>query len=216
MTRVRKGFPPRPGVRHPDYWTGLPAILSSVRGERRRRRVLEELASNRPELLDDALLSSELPPEFLRLLRAIDPELAAGEYLPPLAVGEVEFARMFVRWPRPTVLSGRVRRAPTFVTYAVVGEDERRFVLPQGAFTAHLAMSEVVDIFCGIREAGESPAGSSWLEQLLLAFRRRGPKGAELAEAVELHSPFYPGLQAALLTRIRSWDSCTTVDSGPL
>jgi hypothetical protein len=79
-----------------------------------------------------------------------------------------------------------------------------------------LTLGEVVDVFCGIREAGEPLSASGWLEGLLLDFRRRGPKDAQLSEAVELHSPYYPGLQEALVARIREWDTCTIVDSGPL
>jgi hypothetical protein len=188
-----------------SYWGSFEAIVATVRGEMRRRRLLERLRSSHPGRLEEILLVSELPAEVLGVLHAIDPELTAGEHFPPVQRGEAEIARMLVRWPTPTVFSARARVIPMRLGFTVVGEDERTFTLPMSHRPGCMSTREVLDMFCGMRETHAPPSARSCLEDILLACRREAPAPGGLARFVELDSLFYPRLQEAFAERIQGW-----------
>ena len=113
---IRCGFRPK------SYWNEsdpLEAILRNIKGENRRRMVIDYWNAGHLEKLDATLLNDELDEEDRRGLGRIHPSFMGGEYLPGYLPGEVEIARISLQSTTSDVISLRARPTPSGIAYRI-------------------------------------------------------------------------------------------------
>lgn len=141
---IRYGFRPK------SYWDDsdpLKAILKNVKGENRRRIVIDYWNAGHLEKLDATLLQDELGLEERRSLGRIHPSFMGGEYLPGYLPGEVEIARICLQSTTSDVISLRARPIPEGISYRIEDEYEGQFTLPITESRLPLTLGELVRQF---------------------------------------------------------------------
>jgi hypothetical protein len=140
----------RYGFRPISYWDDsdpLQSILKNIKGENRRRMVIDFWDTGQLERLDEVLLQDELGEEDRRGLGRIHPSFMGGEYLPAYIPGEVEIARICLRSTTSDVISLRARPIPTGIAYRIEDEYEGKFTLPITKSKDPLTLEELVRQF---------------------------------------------------------------------
>ena len=141
---IRYGFRPK------SYWNEsdpLEAILRNIKGENRRRMVIDYWNAGHLEKLDATLLNDELDEEDRRGLGRIHPSFMGGEYLPGCLHGEVEIARISLQSTTSDVISLRARPTPSGIAYRIEDEYEGQFTLPITESRLPLTLAELVRQF---------------------------------------------------------------------
>lgn len=213
---MRRKAPTAIATRPPDsaslfrpktYWGVLESVVSLIKGEKRRRRVIELLAAGRPEAIDEVLLGAELPKELAVLLRAIEPSWLCGEDLPNLEPGEVETARVVLRSHRTRVISVRARRLPNRVEFRAVDDEGSVLAVPPllGAVMQPLTKQDLLSLIDGIRPAGVPLHEPGIVHATLLRHLAEGEPADSVAQRVEADSLFYPGLRESHAAIVGAW-----------
>lgn len=131
-----------------SYWVDgdlLQSILRNVKGENRRRMILDYAAQVRVEEIDPELLKDEIDDETRQLLGRIHPSFMGGEYLPSYLKGEVEIARICLETVTSDVISVRARAiAEGTISYRVVDEYEADFHLPMSTSKLPLTLAQLI------------------------------------------------------------------------
>jgi hypothetical protein len=104
--------------------SGPTLLLSSIKGEYRRRALAQHLASGEFGEVDDELAQPYLSQEHRGALGFAHPSLMGGEYLPDLGEQEIEIARIAIRSSTGDVTCLYARRGRTRIHYRVVDEYE--------------------------------------------------------------------------------------------
>jgi hypothetical protein len=141
---IRYGFRPK------SYWDDsnpLQSILQNIKGENRRRMVIDFWNAGQLERLDEVLLQDELGEEERRGLGRIHPSFLGGEYLPVYLPGEVEIARICLESTTSDVISLRARPTPNGIAYRIEDEYEGKFTLPITQSKDPLTLEELVRQF---------------------------------------------------------------------
>ena len=141
-----------PGIRYDfrpsGYWDDsdpLHSILRNVKGENRRRMILDCAAQGRLEELDENLLKDEVDESVRQSLGRIHPSFMGGEYLPGYFSGEVEIARICLESTTSDVISLRAYPTPSCkIGYRVVDEYDATFTLPFRESDGPLTLAELV------------------------------------------------------------------------
>jgi hypothetical protein len=201
--------PPDPAFlfRPKTYWGVLESVVSLIKGEKRRRKVIELLAAGRPEAIDEVLLGAELPKELAALLRAIEPSWLCGEDLPNLEPGEVEIARVVLRSQRTRVISVRARRLPHRVEVRVADDDGSVLSIHPllAAVVQPLTKQELLGVIDGIRPAGVPMHEPDVIHATLSRHLAEGEPAEAVAQRVEADSLFYPGLRESYAAIVGAW-----------
>lgn len=131
-----------------SYWDAsdpLLAILRNVKGENRRRMILDYAAAGRLDELEPDLLEAEIDEGLRARLGRIHPSFMGGEYLPGYLPGEVEIARVALESTTGDVISLRARPAEGGgIEYRVVDEYDTVFLLPVTASGRPLSLAEII------------------------------------------------------------------------
>jgi len=138
------------GFRPKSYWDDsnpLQSILKNIKGENRRRMVIDFWNAGQLERLDEVLLQDELDEEERRGLGLTHPSFMGGEYLPTYLPGEVEIARICLRSTTSDVISLRARPTRSGISYRIEDEYEGQFTLPITESRFPLSLGELVRQF---------------------------------------------------------------------
>lgn len=141
---IRYGFRPK------SYWhesDPLEAILRNIKGENRRRMVIDYWNAGQLEKLDATLITDELGEQERLGLGRIHPSFMGGEYLPGYLPGEVEIARICLQSTTSDVISLRARPTPSGIAYRIEDEYEGKFTLPITESRLPLTLGELVRQF---------------------------------------------------------------------
>jgi len=182
-----------------SYWeetVPLHSILRNVKGENRRRMILDYAARGRLEDLDENLLKDEVDESTRQNLGRIHPSFLGGEYLPDYFPGEVEIARICLQSTTSDVISIRAFPSPSGkIAYRVVDEYDATFKLPISESDEPLTLAEIVQqLDEGRLEETEFPEGG-----LSLGYNNLNAESGSverLRHFTSIDSPFYPQLHA--------------------
>ena len=213
QTKTAKVTPPSPATPDPGnfrpatYWGGLDPIVATIKGQVRRRRVLELLAAGRPDAIDAVLLAAGLSSEVARFLGAIKPWLTAGENLPDFNPGEVEIARIVLWTPRLMVISLRAQRARDRIGLSVVNDRAAALIIPncRSVIGQPLSQNDLVDLIENLRTPPTVAPEPGIIHESLVPRLAEGMPAESVAGLVEVDSVYYPGLSEAYAARIRAW-----------
>ena len=216
MERHRTTGPARPDfdlTYRPDYWRPsdpISVIIANVKGEVRRRQILDVLEGRHQLLakgaeLPEELLADELSEDERAALGGVHPALMGGEYLPGYDRGEIEIARIVLASTTMDVVSVRAHRKRYGIHYRVVDEYETRFAHHPQASRAPLTLGEIISLLDSIREQGEPPGPEfiTGVRDFNYSFSRRHPEC--YAHFATVHSPFYRQLCAFYHWRGEQW-----------
>ena len=167
------------------YWQNATITrIANIKGEVRRRTVMEAIYSRNTEGLEDSMLDESLPDNMREAVGKIHPELMGGEFLPDAEENEVEIARVTLKSTTGDVFSIRARYDGNHIHYRVVDEyDSDLMVSPQGSVFP-LTFGELISLIDGTEGASDEGRG------LTSVFR----KGAS-SDFVNVTSIFYPDLE---------------------
>lgn len=166
-------------------------LMATVKGSL-RRELLADLrslpAQDRAAVV--ATAGRERISESLRAtLGRMHPAFMSGEYLPDLACGEVEIARIhIVGSVTGDVTSVRARRTKKGIAYRMEDEHETEYEIRPRWSREPLTMFEL------IRLIENAKPGSSTLDVLKMNHEHGDMRWDELEGFVEVSSPFYPRL----------------------
>jgi len=138
------------GFRPKSYWDDsnpLESILKNIKGENRRRMVIDFWNAGQLERLDEVLIQDELDEEDRRGLGLTHISFMGGEYLPTYLPGEVEIARICLRSTTSDVISLRARPTRSGISYRIEDEYEGQFTLPITESRFPLSLGELVRQF---------------------------------------------------------------------
>ena len=151
-----------------DYWRPRdPAseILAGIKGELRRRMVRDMLTAEGAQRarndrvlgeIDSELLGENVDESFTsRMSRMTSFQWMGGEYLPDLARGELEIARITIDSGTLDVRSVRARRAKAGIRYRVVDEYETRYRIAPKTSTEPLSLRELIALIDGIKSMND-------------------------------------------------------------
>ncbi|HYD15857.1 MAG TPA: hypothetical protein VEA77_05605, partial [Hyphomicrobium sp.] len=158
-----------------SYWDlsdPVTVVLSAIAGQHRRslaRSVLTGLAAGElpdPGYLPEELFAERLDDHRRASFTAIRAALTFGEYLPALAEGSVEIARLaFTLKDEGNVLSIRAfRDVGRFIRYCVVDEHETQFTLNAPRSKRPLTLEELASLVESIRPTSSAIA-AAWNER---------------------------------------------------
>lgn len=169
-------------------------LLTQVKGEWRRKLLLDALEAGEIDEVPPSLLSPGLDDDLRRAVGGLHPGFMGGEYLPTAKGTEVEIARIRVASTMSDVTSVYARRKGKRIAYRVVDEYEGDTLSNQATRTSTqpLTMGELLDFFLRAWDLYEilQLNYENDLESMLCFF------GAE--------SAFYPCLDQSLRERVRA------------
>lgn len=192
------------------YWPESPgtrAFLARIKGMARRRIAHEAISSGLPGV-SESIFEPALDERSRRAWGGVHPALMGGEYLPDLAPGEVEIARLELASTTADVIAVFARREGDEIHYRVVDEylvkyvvslERSRQPLTLGELVALLDQSHNPDWHASARAHGLVEGFWEW-------HLRAGSEPPEHAvEFVSLGSAFYPGLADYYRSRAEEW-----------
>lgn len=191
------------------YWGTIDSMVATIKGEMRRRRVMDLLAADRPEEIDEVLLGPSMHPEASRFLRAIGPALVLGEGLLDFEPGEVEIARVVIAYGRQSVASVRAQRYKERIAIRVVGEGTGALSIPlHSSITLRpLSLEDVIDVLDDIRGVPAPATRPGIVHEALATLLDEEASAEGAASAVLADSAFYPALGGMYAARLTTW--CT-------
>ena len=127
---------------------------ATIKGEVRRRVVLERMERGELEGLDPALAESELEDEVRAALGRLHPRMMGGEYLPALGAEEVEIARISLESTTFDQISERARRAGKRIRYRICDEYDTDFAVRPASSMRPLALRQLIALIDGAEEQG--------------------------------------------------------------
>jgi hypothetical protein len=129
-------------------------LASTIKGEVRRRAILERMERGELEGLDPVLAESDLDEEMRTALGRVHPRMMGGEYLPPLQDEEVEIARISLESTTFDQISVRARRDGKRIRYRICDEYETGFEVRPESSAQPLTMGELIGLIDGADEHG--------------------------------------------------------------
>ncbi len=169
-------------------------LLTQVKGEWRRKLLLDALEAGEINEVPPSLLSPSLDDDLRRAIGGLHPGFMGGEYLPTAKGTEVEIARIRVASTMSDATSIYARRKGKRIAYRVVDEYEGDTLSSRTTRTSTqpLTMGELLDFFLRAWDLYEilQLNYENDLESMLCFF------GAE--------SAFYPCLDQSLRERVRA------------
>jgi hypothetical protein len=111
-----------------SYWDEN-ALLANVKGEFRRRQILQAIDNGEVDEIPPPILADSLPQHLRDFTGSIHPMLMGGEYLADYEEGEVEIARVALASTTCDVISVRARPEGKRIRYRVVDEYSSDYVL---------------------------------------------------------------------------------------
>jgi len=93
----------------PDSYWDEDALLANVKGEFRRRQILQAINDGEVDEIPPPILADSLPEHLRDFTGSIHPMLMGGEYLPDYENSEVEIARVALDSTTCDVISVRAR-----------------------------------------------------------------------------------------------------------
>lgn len=124
--RFNPDFRPKTYFEIPDDPKAM--LLHNVQGQK-RRDILKE-AIDRDDDIEEWLLVDKLSPAELCLWERLHPENMGGEYLPTLAMNEVEIARISMNSTTGDVISVYAKQYPKIIHYRIVDEYNNDIIQP--------------------------------------------------------------------------------------
>jgi hypothetical protein len=113
----------------PDSYWDEDALLANVKGEFRRRQILQAVNDGEVDEIPPPILADSLPEHLRDFTGSIHPMLMGGEYLPDYENSEVEIARVALDSTTCDVISVRARPEGKRIRYRVVDEYSSDYVL---------------------------------------------------------------------------------------
>lgn len=184
------------------YWPESPnrdQLLSRIQGE--ARRLIAEYTLDEVGIggLDPELAAEELSEERREEWGAIHPQFMGGEFLPPLAKGEVEIARISLDSTTYDQISVRARKDGTRIRYSIANEyyDEEYLGLCDIAFEASdlpLTLRELTDLIDGSGHPDEPYGGGLMIGRWNCIFYEGQGTVDDAVAFTRISSAFYPDL----------------------
>lgn len=196
------------GFRPRSYFGPIPLetqMIARVTGHVRREMLRERLAAGRADYPPE-LAQSSLDDDYRRIMAAIHPMCMGGEFLPPLAEGELEIARVSLRSVTADQIAIRARPAGRRIAYRIVDEyggGSGPFACRPASSTRPLTLRQLVGLIESARTTGGVDRGIVW--PILEMNLDGGSDPDDLAGFVAVKSEFYPQLGPYYDARIADW-----------
>ena len=169
-----------------SYWRdAIMARLANIKGDIRRRTVLDAFNSGSAGRLEESMLQESLPENMREAVGKIHPTYMGGEYLPDSEENEVEIARVRLMSTTGDVFSVRARYDGKYIYYRVVDEYESDLKASPERSERPLSFEELIALINGIEGASDNGNG------LTSVFRDEGAS----PDFVNVSSIFYPDLE---------------------
>jgi hypothetical protein len=179
------------------YWDdAVRMLLANIKGEHRRRTVLDLVGAGRVEALEKWIIAEKLSDEVRELVGKIHPVFMGGEYLPDSAEGEVEIARVVLRSTTADIICIRAKRDTDTIEYQVVDEYDSAFNYAPRNSKEPLTFSELISLIDSVEDEG---SGRS--KGLTNSFRDWNGQ----ADFVTVTSSFYPELENWYRDEANEW-----------
>lgn len=188
----------------PDtYWNTRNSTLANIKGDLRKKFVLEVLKKGKLEDLSQWMLKEELPDEALRVMGKENPALLGGEYLPCYAAGEVEIARIAMNNHAQDVISVRAKQDSALITYEVVDEYESKYIYDPKSSPSPLSFREIIMLLNSIRDSREpTRAFTNPFRDFAVD---ADDDSNEVIHFLSISSVFYPFLESWFLEEAAEW-----------
>jgi hypothetical protein len=177
------------------------ALLSTIKGERRKREVLDRINSGDIAELEGWIVKGTLEDDERESLGRIHPAFMGGEYLPDYLPGEVEIARIALESTTADVISIRARLSGGKLRYRIVNEYETEYVAQPAESDLPLTFGEVIAMIEG-PQGDDLPCAPAafWNEQY-----ECGTTPDEIATFVTVSSEYYPDITEYYEDRFEQW-----------
>ena len=130
----------------PDSYWDEDAILANVKGEFRRRQILQAINDGEVDEIPPPILTDSLPEHLRDFMGSIHPMLMGGEYLPDYRENEVEIARVALDSTTADVITVRARPDGKVIRYRVVDEYDSKYILEKETSQQPLTLGELVTL----------------------------------------------------------------------
>ena len=168
-----------------SYWEdAIMTRLANIKGDIRRKTVLEAINLGSAEKLEDSMLQESLPENMREAVGKIHPAFMGGEYLPDSEENEVEIARVTLKSTTGDVFSIRARHDGKYIRYRVVDEYESDLKVSPEHSESPLTFGELIALI-------DSTDGASDDGEGLTSIFRKGNS----VDFVNVTSIFYPDLE---------------------
>ena len=194
------------GQKPASYWEEsnvLQAVLSDVKGARRRELIRSAFQDGEIDDLDEELLESEFSGNSRTLWERLSPEHMGGEYLPDNKPGEVEIARIELQSTTFDVISIRARMNDGEIQYSIEDEYESVFTQPFDSTSEPLKLRELIEFIEGSEQEDCDYSGG-----LAICFNEMNAEYKDRSDLVDfttVDSGFYPQLSQHFAKVHRDW-----------
>lgn len=130
----------------PDSYWDENALLANVKGEFRRRQILQAINDGEVDEIPPPILADSLPEHLRDFTGSIHPMLMGGEYLPDYENSEVEIARVALDSTTCDVISVRARPEGKRIRYRVVDEYSSDYVLEFDQSNKPLTLRKLIQL----------------------------------------------------------------------
>jgi len=179
-------------------------LLTRIKGKVRRDMARDILAEEGFAGLNAFLAREELAGEDLFMWGRVHPAMMGGEYLPALAEGEVEIARISLASTTGDQISVRAQREDGTIRYRVADEYESTFQLSIETSEAPLTLGQLIRLIDESGYDGDRYAGGLVFSHLAYNFEY-GSDVDELEGFVSVESAYYPQLSVHYQIVVDRW-----------
>jgi hypothetical protein len=130
----------------PDSYWDENALLANVKGEFRRRQILQAINDGEVDEIPPPILADSLPEHLRDFTGSIHPMLMGGEYLPDYENSEVEIARVALDSTTCDVISVRARPEGKRIRYRVIDEYSSDYVLEFDQSNKPLTLRKLIQL----------------------------------------------------------------------
>jgi hypothetical protein len=201
------------------YWDdALGILLSNIKGEHRRRRVLELVREGRIDAIEQFLLAEKLPDPVRELVGKIHPVFMGGEYLPDCEEKEVEIARVSLQSTTADVISIRAKQGPEGIKYRIADEYESVFKFVPETSSEPLTLRELIGLIDSVEyedSQGHKGLTNSFRDLNFAADTSEdaAQRAQELVDFVSVTSNVYTELERWYRDEAYSWLKDQTQDA---
>jgi len=175
------------------YWPGSRTpeqLLTRIKGKVRRDMARDILAEEGFAGLSAFLARAELAGEDLVMWGRVHPAMMGGEYLPALAEGEVEIARIGLDSTTGDQISIRAQQEDSTIRYRAADEYESTFLLSIETSEVPLTLGELIRLIDESAYDGDCYAGGLVISHL--AYNLEGGSDVDDLEGfVSVESAYY-------------------------
>jgi hypothetical protein len=193
-----------------DYWDAAnvrQAVLSTIKGENRRRMAAAALENGTIDRLPEGFTDETISKEDRDALARVDLTFLGGEYLPDAEAGEVEIARIVFASAGQDVISVRAARPESAIYYRVVDEYQRSFRCTPSTSTQPLTLAELVTLIdsCELVDDEDRGLVRFFLDAQVLPKGDAAHQRRTLQHFIRVESEFYPHLREHYEQQIERW-----------